>query len=279
MNQTAPPQLDQADLDQRIDKSAYEARLCELQFKLAQVQQAYLQSGNKAVIVFEGWDAAGKGGAIRRLSQAFDPRGFKVWPIGPPRDYYLERHYLLRFMERLPPAGAISVFDRSWYGRVLVERIEGLTPEPRWRAAFAEINDFERMMADDGVRVVKLFFHISPEVQMRRFEERLRNPMKRWKLTYEDFRNRARWSGTVEAVNEMFDKTSTPLAPWHVVPANQKKFARVAAMERILAILSEGVDLRPPRVEERLLEEARVHLDLEPELFDELRKGAGPVSR
>lgn len=278
MNQTNPPHLNRVDLDQSIEKSTYEARLRELQVKLAQVQQAYLQSGNKAVIVFEGWDAAGKGGTIRRLSQAFDPRGFKVWPIGPPRNYYLERHYLLRFMERLPPAGAISVFDRSWYGRVLVERVEGLTPESRWRAAFGEIKDFERMMADDGVRMVKLYFHISPEVQMRRFEERLRNPMKRWKLSYEDFRNRARWSETEQAVNEMFEKTSTPLAPWHVIAANQKKFGRIAALERILSTLSEGVDLSPPQVEARLLQAARTQLNLEPELFEELRMGSEPLS-
>lgn len=278
MTRHSPPHLDQVDLNQRMSKPSYEAELRHLQLKLAQVQQAYLHSGNKAVILFEGWDAAGKGGTIRRLSQAFDPRGFKVWPIGPPRNYYLERHYLLRFMERLPPAGAVSVFDRSWYGRVLVERVEGLIPETRWRAAYGEINDFERMLADDGVRLVKLFFHISPEVQMRRFEDRLRNPLKRWKLSYEDFRNRSRWSETVDAVNEMFERTSTEAAPWDVIPANHKKFARIAAMRRILDILSEGVDLSPPQVEERLLEQARAHLDLEPEIYEDLRKGAPPVS-
>ncbi len=279
MDHPPSPNLDQVDLSCRMTKEAYEAALSELQVKLAQVQQAYLHSAHKAVIVFEGWDAAGKGGTIRRLSQAFDPRGFKVWPIGPPRSYYRKRHYLVRFMERIPPDGAISVFDRSWYGRVLVERVEDLTPAHRWQAAYDEINDFERMLTDDGVRLVKLFFHMSPDEQMRRFEDRLRNPLKRWKLTYEDFRNRAHWAETEIAANEMFEKTSTAIAPWHVIPANQKKYARVAAMRIVLDTLSKGVDLTPPRVEERLLEEARDHLDLEPELFDTLRQGPPPISR
>ncbi len=279
MIQSHPPHLDKVDLSLRIGKGAYEDQLKDLQTKLSLIQQAYLHTGSKAVILFEGWDAAGKGGTIRRLSQAFDPRGFKVWPIGAPRDYYKERHYLLRFMERLPPEGAISVFDRSWYGRVLVERVEALTPESRWRAAYDEINTFEQMLADDGVRLVKLFFHISPREQMLRFEERLRNPMKRWKLSYEDFRNRAHWSESVEAANEMFEKTSTQQAPWHLIPANQKKYARVTAMQTILDTLSQGVDLTPPRVEERLLEEAEAQLDLEPDLYEALRKGPAPVSR
>ena len=160
-----------------------------------------------------------------------DPRSFKVWPIGAPRNYYLNRHYLLRFWERLPPSGAISAFDRSWYGRVLVERIEKLTPETRWRAAYQEINDFERMLVDDGTRIVKLFFHITQEEQMRRFTERLTNPMKRWKLTYEDFRNREKWDVAEVAVDEMLARTSTEIAPWHVIPSNNKKYARITAMK------------------------------------------------
>jgi len=279
MSSPPTPHLDDVDLSSRIEKDVYCAEFERLRKQLSLVQQSYLHTGAKAVIVFEGWDAAGKGGTIRRLSQAFDPRGFKVWPIGPPRDYYLKRHYLLRFMERMPPEGAISVFDRSWYGRVLVERVEDLIPEYRWRAAYEEINTFERMLSDDGVRLVKLFFHISPEEQMQRFEERLRNPLKRWKLTYEDFRNRAHWRETEEAANEMFEQTSTTLAPWHVIPANQKKFGRIAAMKAIHDTLARDVDLRPPPVEERLLKEAREHLDLAPEVLDGLRAGAPGISR
>ncbi|GAA6198855.1 polyphosphate kinase 2 [Aquicoccus sp. SU-CL01552] len=279
MSADKTPHLDDVDLHCRIEKETYLAQLADLQRKLTQMQQAYLLSGRKAVIVFEGWDAAGKGGTIRRLSQAFDPRGFKVWPIGPPRDYYRERHYLLRFMERLPPDGGLSVFDRSWYGRVLVERVEKLTPEHRWRAAYDEINTFERMMVDDGVRVVKLFFHISPKEQAKRFEERLRNPMKRWKLSYEDFRNRDHWAASEAATNEMFEKTSTDHAPWTVIPANQKKYARIAALRTILEVLSQDLDLGPPRVEDSLLEIAQTHLDLEPDFLDSLRADRTSVSR
>jgi len=278
MTKQRPLHLDDVDLSCRIEPEAYASELADLQLKLTQMQQAYLLSGRKAVIVFEGWDAAGKGGTIRRLSQAFDPRGFKVWPIGAPRNYYRERHYLLRFMERLPPDGGLSVFDRSWYGRVLVERVEQLTPEHRWRAAYDEINTFERMMTDDGVRLVKLFFHISPKEQAKRFEERLRNPMKRWKLSYEDFRNRAHWEDHAAATNEMFEKTSTSHAPWTVIPANQKKFARIDALRTILDVLSRDLDLGPPQLEDSLLEIAQRHLDLEPDLLSSLRSDAPPVS-
>ncbi|WP_146345315.1 polyphosphate kinase 2 family protein [Falsiphaeobacter marinintestinus] len=266
-----PPQLTDADMTKRLGKQKYFRKLAELQLKLAQVQQAFLFSGDKAVIVFEGWDAAGKGGTIRRISQALDPRSFKVWPIGAPRNYYLERHYMLRFMERLPPSGAIAAFDRSWYGRVMVERIEEFAPEHRWRAAYDEINDFERMLIDDDVRLVKLFFHITPEVQMQRFAERLRNPLKRWKLTYEDFRNREKWADYDTAINEMLERTSTDIAPWHIVPANNKKYARIKAMKLILDALTDGVDLSPRQIESRVLDEAHKHLDLDKSLIESLR--------
>lgn len=273
MRQTAniPPRLSDADMSRRIGRKKYFEQLPELQLELTKLQQAYLFSGHKAVIVFEGWDAAGKGGTIRRISAALDPRGFKVWPIGAPRRYYLERHYLLRFMERLPPSGGISAFDRSWYGRVMVERVEELTPEHRWRAAYDEINDFERLIRDDGIRIVKLFFHITPEEQLARFEERLRNPLKRWKLTYEDFRNRTRWDEYETAIDEMFARTSTPGAPWHVIPANNKKFARLEAMRIILDTLGEGVHLGPRPLEQEVLDAAHQHLDVDAELIESLR--------
>ncbi|MGI9369090.1 MAG: polyphosphate kinase 2 family protein [Ruegeria sp.] len=263
--------MSDADLSKKLGKAEYLDKLVELQTKLSSIQQAYLFHGHKGVIVFEGWDAAGKGGTIRRVSQALDPRSFKVWPIGAPRNYYLNRHYLLRFWERLPPEGAISAFDRSWYGRVLVERIEGFTPEERWRAAYREINDFERMLIDDGARIVKLFFHISQDEQMDRFTERLRNPMKRWKLTYEDFRNRERWGEAEVAVDEMLARTSTDIAPWHVVPANNKKYARIKAMQAIVDALSCGVDLNPQHLDRRTLDEASKVLEVEETLIESLR--------
>lgn len=271
MAQHHPPKLSDADLTKRLKKAEYFDHLAELQARLAIIQQAFLFHGLKGVIVFEGWDAAGKGGTIRRISQALDPRSFKVWPIGAPRNYYLNRHYLLRFWERLPPSGAISAFDRSWYGRVLVERVEKLTPEQRWRAAYREINDFERMMVDDGTRIVKLFFHISPEEQMQRFTERLKNPLKRWKLTYEDFRNREKWEEAAIAVDEMLARTSTEFAPWHVIPANNKKYGRINAISAIVDAFSKDVDLSPQHLDRQTLEAAGEVLDVDQSLIDSLR--------
>ena len=265
-----PPRLADVDLSLRLSAKAYRKKLEALQRRLLQIQQAYLFQGRSAAIVFEGWDAAGKGGTIRRISAALDPRSFKVWPIGAPRPYYLDRHFLLRFMERLPPRGAITAFDRSWYGRVLVERVEELTPEERWRAAYREIIDFERLVTDDGTRLVKLFFHISQDEQLSRFEQRLKNPLKRWKLTYEDFRNRGKWSDYSRAIDDMFAKTSTDFAPWTVIAASNKKYARIAAMETVVDCLGKDVDLSPPPVEPEVLAAAREHFEISSKLVESL---------
>jgi polyphosphate kinase 2 (PPK2 family) len=262
--------LADVDLSRKLPTDVYLTKLDKLQKKLAQIQQAYLFSDQSAVVVFEGWDAAGKGGTIRRVSMAMDPRSFKVWPIGAPRKYYLARHYFLRFMERLPPTGAITVFDRSWYGRVLVERVEELTPVNRWKAGFREINEFERMITEDGTRLVKLFFHISPEEQLQRFHARLHDPMKRWKLTYDDFRNRGRWDDYVVAIEEMLAKTSTSNAPWCVVPANDKRYARITAMTEIVKHLGRGVDLRAPTLDHSVVAEAQAHFELEQDVIDKI---------
>jgi len=255
--------------DKTIKKTAYFETLKDLQTTLLQVQQAYLQSGDSAAIVFEGWDAAGKGGTIRRMSAVLDPRGFKVWPIAAPRNYYKERHYLSRFFERLPPSGAISVFDRSWYGRVLVERVEGLATAKEWSRAYDEINAFEKMLVDNGTRVVKLFLHITPDEQLKRFEERLRNPMKRWKLSYEDFRNRDKWDAYTDAIEEMVACTSTKLVPWHVVPANDKRYARIQCLRTITKTLAENVDLRPPPLSAQVIKEAMEAFDIDIEALAE----------
>jgi polyphosphate kinase 2 (PPK2 family) len=244
------------DMSKALDQRAYEKALAAEQTKLRQIQQAYLFSGDSAVIVMEGWDAAGKGGTIRLMSAVLDPRGFKVWPIGAPRPYHLARHYLLRFWERLPPKGAMSVFDRSWYGRVLVERVEGFAQQTEWGRAFDEINDFERVLTDDRMRIVKFFLHITADEQLRRFEARLRDPMKRWKLSYEDFRNRKKWHEYEAATNEMLERTSTKRAPWHLIPANDKKFARIAILKTITSTLAKGVDLSPAPLNGKVEEEA-----------------------
>ena len=218
-----------------------------MQETLQRVQQAYLGTPQRAVIVLEGWDTAGKGGVVRRLGWALDPRSFKVHTIAAPGEREKSLHYLQRFWERLPQHGQIVAFDRSWYGRVLVERVEGFAAAAEWRRAYEEINEFERMLLDDGVKLVKLFMHITPDEQMRRFRNRLTNPLKRWKLSYEDFRNRGRWKDYETAIEDMMEKTSTrraPVAPhsrqrqvlWasrgaahHRRPPQQGRLARAAA--------------------------------------------------
>jgi polyphosphate kinase 2 (PPK2 family) len=268
----APIRLADLDIAQQLGEAAYLRELNRVQEKLQRIQHAYLKSGDSAAIVFEGWDAAGKGGAIRCMSAVLDPRGFKVWPISAPRQYYLDRHYLLRFFERLPPRGAISVFDRSWYGRVLVERVEGLASTKDWRRAYQEINEFERALSDHGTRVIKVFLHITPEEQLRRFRERILDPSKRWKLSYEDFRNRKKWSAYERAADDMFRETSTPYSPWHVIAANSKRYARVEALRIIARRLAAGVDLRPAELDDEVLREAQELLEIEPSLLTGARR-------
>ena len=233
------------DLPKRSEE-ANDRLVKEHQKKLVRIQQALLFTGERAVVVFEGMDAAGKGGTIRRLAWAMDPRSLKVWPIGAPNEIEAKQHYLQRFWTRMPEKTQIAVFDRSWYGRVLVERVEGFTPKKDWKRAYGEINAFERQLVDDGIRVVKIFLHISKEAQREELLERLRDPLKRWKLTYDDFRNRSRWSEYVKAIEDMFDRTSTKIAPWHVVPSDDKPAARVEALSIIAKELSKGLDLSLP---------------------------------
>lgn len=246
------------------DKADYEHRLGHQQKRLLHIQQAYWHQKLRAVLVFEGWDAAGKGGAIRRLTEPLDPRGIHVWPVGAPTEAEQGRHYLWRFWQRLPERGTIAVFDRSWYGRVLVERVEGLARPEEWRRAYDEINEFERLLTDDGVRIVKLFLHITPDEQLDRFRERLSNPYKRWKLTGEDLRNRTRRDDYVEAIHDMFRHTSTVAAPWHAIPANSKWYARIRCLEAIGDALEAGVDIAPPPIDPVLLEAAAEALGLSP---------------
>jgi polyphosphate kinase 2 (PPK2 family) len=238
-----------ADLDLAAalaDEQIYQRELAALQIRMLAIQQAYHRQKRRAILAFEGWDAAGKGGAIHRLTAKLDPRGVHVWPIGVPSPEEQGRHYLYRFWRRLPDPGRITIFDRTWYGRVLVERVEGFAEKPAWRRAYEEINDFERTLTDDGIRLVKLFLHISPEEQLRRFEERILSPVKRWKMTPDDFRNRARRPEYEKAADEMFRRTSTKHAPWHVVAGEKKWFARVAVARIVADALAEGVDLEPP---------------------------------
>lgn len=248
------PCLAQVDLSQRIaDKASYEKKLKKWQQRMQLVQQAYFAQQRRAIIVFEGWDASGKGGAIRRVTEKLDPRGFRVYPIAAPKAIEQSRHYLYRFQTKLPPAGKISIFDRSYYGRVLVERIEGFASKAQWQRAYQEINEFERMLSDDDVRIIKVFLHIEKKEQLKRFEERLNNVHKRWKLTEEDIRNREKWDDYELAINDMFAKTSTTTQPWHIVAANHKWYARVQVLKTIVNALEQGVDLTPAPLDPELI--------------------------
>jgi polyphosphate kinase 2 (PPK2 family) len=244
----------------KIEFEVYDSRLRELQHKLERVQHVHLFTGDRAVIVFEGMDAAGKGGAIRRISWALDPRSLKVWPIGAPDEIEKKQHYLQRFWTRMPAKGQMAIFDRSWYGRVLVERVEGFAKPAEWKRAYGEINEFEKQLTDDGIRVIKLFLHINKDEQLRRFEERLRNPLKRWKLSYEDFRNRDKWDQYVEAIEDMFDKTSTKASPWHAIQGDNKPAARLEALKIIIDAMAEGLDITEPPVDPKVLKVARHEL-------------------
>ena len=193
------------------------------------------------VVVYEGWDAAGKGGNIKRLTSALDPRGCEVQPIASPSPEEAARHYLWRFWTRLPKTGHVAVFDRSWYGRVMVERIEGFCSEADWKRAYDEINQFERELTDAGAVVVKFWVNIDRDTQLARFRDRENDPAKRWKITDEDWRNREKWDQYETAVDEMLARTSTENAPWHVLPSVDKRYARICAMETVLEAVEKAL--------------------------------------
>lgn len=236
--------LEQLDLDRRIDRKHYKSLLKQWQFDLLSLQQALLRNGGRVIVNVEGMDAAGKGGAIRRLVEKLDPRSYKVYRIGAPADWEQARHYLYRFWTRLPGPDELVIFDRSWYGRVLVERVEGLANETEWQRAYREINEFERMLVDDGVVLVSLWFHIDPDEQLKRFHKRLDNPFKSWKMTDEDWRNRERWDDYIAAAEDMFEYTDTELAPWTLIPANDKRYARLAALRAVASAMAEATRTR-----------------------------------
>jgi len=237
--------LETVDLSVTLDRESYVAEVTRRQIQLRELgYQVYLQK-RPVVIVFEGWDAAGKGGAIKRITEKLDPRGYVVYPISAPQGEDKTRHYLYRFWRRLPERGQIAVFDRSWYGRVLVERVEGFAIAAEWKRGFKEINSFERQLRDFGVILAKYWIHISREEQLRRFEERKAIGYKSWKLTDEDWRNREKWEGYEEAVEEMLVKTSTRTSPWSLVEGNDKYWARVKVLANLVEVLSAELGYQP----------------------------------
>jgi len=194
------------------------------------------------VMVFEGWDAAGKGGAIKRLVEALDARAVRIIATSAPSDEEKAHHYLWRFWRYLSRVGRVTVFDRSWYGRVLVERVESFASEKQWRRAYAEINHFERQLVEHGIVLLKFWMHISKEEQLRRFDEREKTAYKRWKLGDEDWRNRDRWDAYQLAVHDMVERTSTTPSPWHLVSGEQKRFARIEVLRIVVEKLEKELE-------------------------------------
>jgi AMP-polyphosphate phosphotransferase len=229
------------DLAKTLSEDIYKKDLFEHQLRVHAFTQRLAKQKRTAVVLFEGWDAAGKGGAIRRLTERLDPRAYIAHAIAAPAGEDKTHHYLYRFWRRLPERGQLAIFDRSWYGRVLVERVEGFCPEEAWQRAFSEINEFEAQLERAGATLVKCWLHISKEEQLRRFEERASRPLKSWKLTPEDWRNREKWDIYTAAIDDMLQKTSTEIAPWTVIEANDKRYARVKVVKTVADALEKAL--------------------------------------
>lgn len=239
--------LSTIDLDKRLEREDYKRQLLDCQLRLRELAHELYVRQRSLIVVVEGWDAAGKGGAIRRVTEKIDPRGYQVYSIGPPEGEDKTHHYLWRFWRRIRPPEdkQILIFDRSWYGRVLVERVEGFASEEEWRRAYREINDFERQLTNADILLVKLWFQVSPDEQLRRFEAREKTPHKRWKLTAEDWRNREKWGLYEEAVMDMLQKTSTLTAPWTIVEGNDKYWARIKTQRTLIQVLEAALEPEP----------------------------------
>lgn len=243
----AVSRLDDLDLSLRLSRDEEATRLGTAQRRLLELRLSYgglLGGGDlgpPVCIVFEGWDASGKGGCIKRLVSPLDPRHVRVSQFAAPTFDEKRHHFLWRFWPSLPGWGGLAVFDRSWYGRVLVERVEGFAPEEVWRRAYDEISEFEGTLAAEGTVMVKFWLHLSDEEQLRRFESREQDPLRRWKLTDEDWRNRDKRDEYVAAIEEMLERTSSPQAPWTLVEAENKRWARVKVIETVVDAMTQGL--------------------------------------
>ena len=237
--------LSRLDMSKSLERDDYREKLMRYQARLSLLQRTARERKISTILVFEGWDAAGKGGAIRRMVAALEARDYQVISITKPTDEEYAHHYMWRFWRHLPRAGRFTIFDRSWYGRVLVERIEGFATEREWRRAYGEINDFERQLVHHGIVLAKFWVNITPEEQEQRFEARRIVPFKRWKLTPEDWRNRNRWHDYELAVHDMVERTSTPIAPWHIVEGNDKRYARIKILETVCNTLEKALEQKP----------------------------------
>ena len=239
-----PSLLDRVDLARRLDEKKYEQELPKLQIRLRELQFHSYEAGIPSVVVYEGWDAAGKGGNIRRLTELLDPRAYTVVPIAKPEGDEASHHYLWRFWRHMPRAGFLTIFDRSWYGRVLVERVEGFATDDEWQRAYQEIREFERSLTNSGTVLVKFWLHISVAEQLRRFQEREEIEYKRYKITPEDWRNREKMDVYLPAVTQMLQETSTREAPWTIVEAEDKHWARVRTLRTLCERLEDALAAR-----------------------------------
>ena len=233
--------LDGVDVSLTMTKEDYKKRLSVLQKELTRLQNEMYLKRIPVVVALEGWDASGKGGAIKRLTEPLDPRGYEVVPTAAPNDIEKAHHYLWRFWRAMPKDGHMTIFDRTWYGRVMVERIEGFCSQAEWRRAYREINQMEQNLTDHGVIVLKFWLQIDKDEQERRFNERMEDPEKQWKITDEDWRNREKWDAYVKAVDEMILRTSTTYAPWTIVEADSKYYARIKILETVVRALKNRI--------------------------------------
>ena len=231
------PKIKDVNLDKYVDRAKYKERLDELQKELFKLQNVLYNKKIPMVVAFEGCDAAGKGGAIKRVAGGLDSRSYSVNPVAAPTELELSHHYLWRFWNKMPKNGHISIFDRTWYGRVMVERIEKFTSQSEWQRAYNEINAFEQELFQGGMIVAKFWLQVSKDVQLKRFQDRQNTPSKRWKITDEDWRNREKWDEYQMAVDEMIQKTSTEFAPWNIVPSKDKLFARIYILDALNNII------------------------------------------
>lgn len=240
--------LEKVNLDKKLPKKQYKKQLPDLQRRLYDLEKACWDTSVPTVVVFEGWDAAGKGSAIATLTERLDPRGFKLYPIRLPRTYERQRPWLWRFWLRIPNHGELAIFDQSWYGRVLVERAEKITSKKEWRKAYRDIAEFERMLADDGTVVVKLWMHITKKEQRRRFRALEKDPLESWRVTSEDWARHAKYDEYLLAAEEMFERTETEWAPWTIIEATCRWWARKKIFDTIIYALEQRLGAHAPPV-------------------------------
>ena len=271
--------LELLDMTLQLDKKMYKKKLEALQYEMLNAQQFLFKNKIGLILVFEGMDAAGKGGSIKRLTERIDPRGLIVHPISAPQPHELRYNYMHRFWRKLPQHGQIAIFDRSWYGRVLVERIEGFATKDEWKRAYEEINNFEKLLTDGDYIVVKFWLHVDEEEQLKRFNERAIDPYKAWKLTEEDWRNREKFGDYLTAANEMFEKTDSEQAPWILVPGNNKQYARIQVLKETVAHLEKEAKRRGLQLTNVLQEKAEEVVEQQEEKLAKDKKEKKPKKK